>query len=377
MACRVFVDAPLYRSQTRGGVNRFVSEITGALTESDGFETVFYSRDINGILANHLLRRPYFRGWGYLPLLDRLVTSVALLRWQPDLYFNTYYAWQPYARIPTVCAVYDLIHERFPEQFAIAPRFLVRKEQVFRQADRLLCDSEATSNDLLEFYPFVDPSSVHVIHLGVDTAFFRPVGSEIARNTLRAKIGDGKYWLFVGRREFPYKNFEGLLQGFALSQSVSTHRLVVIGGQSDRSAAERKLLGGLGLADSVVLLGRVSDEVLRAAYVGAEALVYPSLYEGFGLPLLEAMACGTLVLSSGAASLPEVGGDVSLYFEPRVPMELATMLDRAATMGASERAWRIQRGLERARHFSWQRCAGRVVDLFSAIVPDGNRSRRS
>jgi glycosyltransferase involved in cell wall biosynthesis len=375
MTCRVFIDAPMYREPTHGGVNRFVAEMCAALTKADGFETFVRAPNIRQIQADHVLRRLSFRGRGYLPWLDRLATLIAVRRYHVDLYVNTYYAWQPQLAVPRVCVVYDMIYEKLHERFAGSGQVIARKRQSIMGADRVLCDSEVTRSDLLFFYPSVAQASVEVVPFGVDTVFFSPITDKTSLEAFRAKTNGMPYWLFVGRREFRYKNFATLMHGFRQSRSFSTHKLVVIGGSAEVTASERAVLDRLQLSESVLFLGHVPDALLRAAYAAADALVYPSMYEGFGLPLLEAMACGTLVLSSNAASLPEVGGDVALYFPPTDAQALAEGLDHIAAMTATERDERVQAGLDRASEFSWSRCTNQVIDVLSRVIQERRRPR--
>jgi len=375
MACRVLIDAPLYRGPTRGGVNRFVAEVAAALTMAADFDTVVRAPNVGQIRADVVRRRLSFRGRGYLPWLDRLATLIAVRRHRVDLYLNTYYAWQPRLPVPSVCVVYDLIYEKFHEQFPNSGQLIARKQQCIKRADYILCDSQATKRDLLFLYPSVAESAVETVHFGVDNSFFRPDTDPANLSALRSKVSDSPFWLFVGRHEFSYKNFATLMRAFRRSSSFDTHRLVVIGGSADVTVAERATLESLQLKESVLFLGHVPDALLKAAYSAADALIYPSLYEGFGLPLLEAMACGTLVLSSNAASLPEVGGEVPLYFEPTDVEALAKALDRVAAMPREEREARLQAGLDRAHGFSWARCTDQVTGVLSRVVREWQQSR--
>lgn len=368
MLRRVLIDAPLYRSRTRSGVNRFVAEVCDALAASDAYTTYVQAPVVDGLSGDVVRRRLAFRGLSYVPTLDRLVTSMALAGWRADLYFDTYYAWQPFGQTPIISVVYDMIYEKFPQEFSRAGRFIQRKRQCIEGSDHLLCDSAATRDDLLRYYGRLDPQRVHVVHFGVDTDFFRPAPPGGVPTGGVPDTGGQPYWLYIGSRQLPYKNFRRLLEGFASSGTASSHRLLALGGEAGPSAEEAALLHDLGLKDVVSFGGRVSDLQLREAYDAAAALVYPSRYEGFGLPLLEAMACGTLVVSSDAGSLPEVGGEVPFYFAPQSAQSLALTLERVAALSADERRARAQRGMQRASQFTWQRCCSQILTLFDEIL---------
>ncbi|NJN82613.1 MAG: glycosyltransferase family 4 protein [Caldilineaceae bacterium] len=183
------------------------------------------------------------------------------------------------------------------------------------------------------------------------------------------------YFLYVGHRT-PYKNFIRLLDAFGQAKLGHRFDLVAISPSgASFTAEEERSIARHGIAQSVRLRFSPSDDELRATYARAFAFVYPSLYEGFGLPILEAFASGVLVCASNTASMPELGGEAALYFEPEVVDSIAATLIQAASLDEDERHARIRAGIERARFFTWERCVIRTMDILRELACE-QRPRR-
>jgi glycosyltransferase involved in cell wall biosynthesis len=303
-----------------------------------------------------------FPGSRWLGVHDRWAARVAR-QVGAGLFYSPYYG-RAQPGIPEVFTVYDMIHELFPQHFPpSAPAYrglIAEKTACFARAAALIAISERTRQDVLELHPGLDPARITVAPLGVDDVFFEG-------EPARAPAGR-PYILFVGQRK-GYKNFARLAEGFALSGLGAHMELRVLSpearpftpGESDR-------LRELGLHGSVVLSPELTDAALREAYAGAVALAYPSEYEGFGLPVLEAMAAGTLVAASQAGSLPEVGGRAASYFDPRRPESIAQTLREVAGLARDERAARVRLGQAHARAFSWARCQQHTMAVFRSVL---------
>jgi glycosyltransferase involved in cell wall biosynthesis len=180
------------------------------------------------------------------------------------------------------------------------------------------------------------------------------------------RVIDGPYVLFVGIRP-AYKNFDLLLKAFAsLPEIRSSHQLVLFGGQPLRDV-EVELIRSLGLSDRVKWLGSGDDAMLANLYTHAAVYAYPSLYEGFGMPLLEAFTYRCPVVASSASSLPEVGGDAALYFDPTSVDDLAEKISRILS-DESLRQKLIAAGIERLNLFSWDRCARETADFYRRLL---------
>lgn len=214
----------------------------------------------------------------------------------------------------------------------------------------------------------VAPAKVTVIPLGVDERF-HSVERELASEQVRAALGVCRpYVLYVGNLK-PHKNVVSLLRAFALlgKRRALDLELVILG--DDRVWKETLLgeCGRLGIGENVLFVPQVSDELLPCVYGAAELLVQPSWVEGFGLPVLEAMACGTPVASSRAGSLPEVAGDAAEFFDPASVEDLAGVIERV--LGSAElQASMRRKGLDRAGRFSWEDCARRHCEIYHELL---------
>jgi glycosyltransferase involved in cell wall biosynthesis len=264
-----------------------------------------------------------------------------------------------------VITVHDLAFLRFPWTVTgESRRYYGGIFRAVREADAVIAVSHATARDLVELADAA-PEKTHVIHEGVDDGL-APMDPDEARHGVAQRFGvEGRYALFVGTLE-PRKNVPTLLRAFAQLHRDFPVRLVLAGARGWLSEDIFRTLRDLALADGVAFLGPVPPEELRPLYCGAEVLVLPSLYEGFGLPPLEAMACGTPVVVSAAGALPEVVGDAGLVVNPEDPDDLAAALGWVLGNPAFQ-AELARRGLRRAEEFSWERAARETLAIYERV----------
>jgi glycosyltransferase involved in cell wall biosynthesis len=268
-----------------------------------------------------------------------------------------------FAKRPTVVTVHDLAFRLYPEQYpGLKRRYLdALTRRSVEQADQVIAVSENTRADLLRFYR-VNPERVRVIPNGVDP-LLRPVDDAevLARFRARHQLPD-EFILALSTLQ-PRKNLIALFRAWARLDASTRLPLVVAGARGWKVDPIFEEVRALGIADQVRFTGYAAGDELALWYSAATLFVYPSLYEGFGLPLLEAMACGTPVVSSNASSLPEVAGDAALLIDPRDVDGLATAIDRLAH-DPMLRTDLAKRGIERARQFSWMRTARETVEVY-------------
>jgi glycosyltransferase involved in cell wall biosynthesis len=279
---------------------------------------------------------------------------------RPDLVHETYYAEQALcrARVPHVLTVYDMIEERFPESFPVGYSLTHRKRCAAKRADHIFCISENTRRDLLEMYKFPE-DRVSVTYLGYDA---------LVQTSLRAQdlVGTSPFVLFVAGRH-GYKNFEGLIRAYAASAWLQSGFRIVCFGGGMFSAEERTLMAGLGLTGTQVEQISGGDDRLAALYQGAAALVYPSRYEGFGIPPLEAMSLDCPVICSNTSSIPEVVGQAGEYFDP-VDIDSIRFSMERVLQSTERRRELVSLGRVRSELFTWERCAQQTADIYRRLV---------
>jgi glycosyltransferase involved in cell wall biosynthesis len=271
----------------------------------------------------------------------------------------------------TISTIHDMAPFVHPETHVRLTNFLFKQymPRTLRFVDRVVTVSESSRRDIEQFYGLAGDRVVR-ISCGVGRRFRPQPTSEIQR--VIDKYGlPARYVLTVGALN-PRKNIESALAAFArLRSSGIEHKLVLVGPKSWKSQGIFEQITTLGIEDAVQFTGFVDDEDLPAVYSGAACFVYPSLYEGFGLPPLEAMACGTPVVASGVSSIPEVTGNAALLVAPRDVEGLATAIRQVLT--DSERAEQHRRaGLARATCFSWDRAASDHADLYRELAANRN-----
>jgi glycosyltransferase involved in cell wall biosynthesis len=288
-----------------------------------------------------------------LPLLHPLepiwLTSV-LAKQRPRAYFSPGFNPPLRSPVPFVFTLFDLIHLRFTEESGAAKRAYYRivVRPAVRRARCVLTASDFSKSEIVD-WAGVPESDVAVVGCGVG-AEFRCDGQPYSPGY--------RYLLYVGNRR-PHKNVPRLLRAFGRADLEDDVRLL-FSGDADRATVE--LAGNLGLSRRITFSGPIADSDLPSVYRGAVALVLPSLYEGFGLPALEAMASGVPVVASGMTSLPEVVGDAAIMVDPHDVDEIANAITRVVE-DDSLRARCREKGLERAKAFTWERTANRVSQI--------------
>lgn len=308
------------------------------------------------VLASQLARRPFYE--------KRLPSG--------QLYHATEHL-LPYLCRPTVLTVHDLIFERYPQHHKLTNRlFLTVGMRLFvRAADRIIAVSQQTKNDLIELYGVL-AAKITVIYQGIDPTF-QPAPPALVqqaqeRYTLRDQQGALRpYLLMVGTLE-PRKNHLTAMRALArLKAAGLPHCLVIAGGKGWLFEPIQAQVDALGLHGDVHFTGYVPAADLPALYSGAAVVLQPTLYEGFGFPVLEAMACGTPVICSNSSSLPEAAGDAALLVPPTDEEALAAAVQRL--IAAPDLADRLRiRGINRAATFRWARCAQETVEVYRQVV---------
>lgn len=308
-------------------------------------------------LASQLLRMPMLRR-----TVGHTGSSPASSMLHPMLYHATEHL-LPRVALPTVLTVHDLIFERYPQHHTRRNRLFLKlaMPRFVRAADAIIAVSGQTREDLVSLYG-TPREKIYVIHEGIDPDFAPASAAEVAR--IRAAYSpDRPYLLMVGTLE-PRKNHVAALRALArLRAAGRPHRLLIAGGEGWLFEPIRREVEALGLAGDVHFAGYVPGADLAGLYSAADCLLLPSLYEGFGFTVLEAMACGAPVVCSNVSSLPEIAGDAALTVAPTDDEALAASVSRVLDDPDLARSLR-ERGLRRAAGFRWERCAAETVAVY-------------
>ena len=380
LADDVGIFAPLYR-------NQYLRELPNRLVH--GYSVNDYPAKTAGLLvkANGWLAKPQIKGW------------------KPDLVHETYFSQNSSA--PKACPVVLTVFDMIPELEAIASQeklgttidqtaeLASAKRVAVQRADHIICISEHTRGDLLKLYQ-VSEKKVSVVYLGCEAANEQ---SAAANSTINARsdiksteaisidtstntstkhdtsrsIQSRPYLLYVGLRE-GYKNFEQLLRAIAQAPALLAEFEVLAFGGGALTTAEQQIISTLGFKPTQVRQQEGNDTALNEAYQNAAAFVYPSAYEGFGLPPLEAMARNCPVISSNTSSMPEVIGSAGEYFDPQSIDSISHAIE-AVVFSKDRTQELIKLGRERVKRFTWQSCAQETRAIYQAVLNASSSTR--
>jgi glycosyltransferase involved in cell wall biosynthesis len=370
---KVIVDGVVYQWGIQGGIMRLFNEILPRMCEIDKslhIELLTAGKMRQSLPSHSRIFyysmphiEPYMRPrsvWRpFVPTAERLVRRLWVGRGEGQIWHSTYYTqpgrWDGFQ----VVTVVDMIHERFADLFyePVWDHFREQKRRCVQKSDATICISEATRQDLLHFYG-VKSDSIYVIPLACSNVFRQ---LELCDDRLDI-VTKRPFLLFIGGR-YPYKNFDGLIQAYSVWAHREEVALVVVGSPW---SVEKKRLAELGIRDRVHLITDADDETLCHLYNQAAAFVYPSLYEGFGIPLLEAMACGCPVIASRIPSTIEVAGGCPIYFEPTELDSLVNAFDVSLSEGRDSE--RVRAGIERVKRYSWDKVAAQTLEVYRTLL---------
>lgn len=354
----------IFSIQRHGGISRYYVELARELHQCTKDPQNLQIKVVAPLFVNAYLPKlpaslvigkqisPFKRGHRVLAAVNQSI-SIPYLATKTGIYHETYYnsfsaLWAaPLSSFVKVTTVHDCIHEIFPKEFSWRDQTSKLKKATLEKADLIFCVSNATKNDLLRLFD-VDPKKIRVTHLGAPLVHTKAsLPNEENRPTR-------PYFLFVGRRGI-YKNGNRLIHGFANSLARREDFLLVFFGGEPVSNEERNLIFSEGLEKQIIFI-QGDDDALAKYYQNAAAFVFPSLYEGFGLPILEAMSAGCPVICSNTSSFPEVARDAALYFDPTEVESITFALDKLL-QDSYLRNDLIKKGFENIRNFSWAKCA--------------------
>ena len=364
----VVFDPQVFSFQEHGGISRYYCELLKQFSMMDGIDPSLiieysnsqYLPELDFIHVRHFFPSHRFKGRNeIIKLLNRMyVKRNFRVTSRPDVFHPTYY--DPYfidllGDIPFILTIYDMSHELYPRLFSRFDFTAENKKKVSAKANRIIAISEHTKKDIVSLLN-IPASKIDVIPLATTIS---PTSMGNAAIPL-----PNNYILYVGKRN-TYKNFSFLLEAIkALSQLNITSSLICAGG-GKFTTQERKDIHRLQLSDKIIQMD-IRDNLLAYLYSKAQAFVFPSLYEGFGIPILEAFVCGCPVLLSNRSSFPEVGGDAARYFDPESIPSLVERLAEVVEDKALAEDMRTK-GFNRSKLFSWENTALKTIETYKKV----------
>ncbi len=365
---KILYDGFTYRMQSRGGINRVFNEILSRLSGEQRGQLLLTGYSPHGNLYTPgsnlevtVSRR--IRPHRLFGILEQYQFMKSIERFKPDILHPTYYGtlyknlWNRKEKI--VLTVHDMVHEIYPELLDPEGEYRKEKKQAIEKADHFITVSKNTKADLQEYYD-IPEDQISVVYNGAPDPV-RPESKPEGEIT-----SPKRYFMYVGSRAV-YKNFTFLLQAFSKIQGSTEGdlKLKVIG--PEPNAEEQRTINDLKLHECIEFDSQAKDSDLSEYYSHAIALIYPSLYEGFGIPPLEAMAHDTPVICSETSSLPEVVGDAAVLIDPHSLDSLVEGM-RALAHDNVDRKELIKRGREQLKHFSWDKTYQETIEVYRKLL---------
>jgi len=371
---KILYDYTVFQFQRYGGISRYFYElITRLSTKEDVDISLFHGFHINEYaLSDH--KQNFDSYWGYkwkykkpaakymaliLAIPNKILFDNYMRSSDVNIYHPTYYmiGLKQNRKAPIVITVYDMIHELYPDQF-MDSRFVIKaKKRAISIANVIIAISENTKKDLIKIYD-VPKTKIKVIYLASSLQSSNPIGIDELKKVYGLKR---PYILYVGDRR-TYKNFEVLLNSYITHFSYRFD-LVCFGGRKFKTDELKNINNRI--KNSIIQLNG-SDDLLASLYKHAFCFVFPSLYEGFGIPPLEAMSMGCPVIASNASSIPEVVDNAAILFDPHLKDELIDAIE--SLYDESKRNDLIKRGFEQEKKFSWDKMASETLDIYKSIL---------
>jgi glycosyltransferase involved in cell wall biosynthesis len=361
---KVLFDHQIFTEQKYGGISRYFANLDEGINAQAGMESklgLLFSN--NAYIKNSRLPAGFLNS-----LIKKKSRRIKYNKWYCRYLFNqnnfdvfhpTYY--NPYflksLKKPFVLTVHDMIYELFPEYFTDAEAICMQKRQVIERADHIIAISECTKKDILKFYDIPD-DRISVIHHG-----FKMQTRNEAKNDV---VVEGNYILFVGDRG-GYKNFELFIKAAAPLILKHSIKLICTGG-GIFNGEELKILSELKVLNNIQQLN-ATDMQLSNLYRNALAFVFPSLYEGFGLPVLEAFFNRCPVILSNASSLPEVAGEAAQYFDPNAERSISNAIEQVVTDVNKQNELKAK-GEERLKQFNFENCLQKTLQVYKLLSED-------
>lgn len=364
---KIAFDYQAFSMQRYGGISRYFHHLSNGLRLRGNdikiyggfYLNEYISWQPNSAVKGIKLKRFPPKTGKIFKLINHCIDQAYVLKDKPDVFHETYYSCLPGFDFKSlrVVTAYDMIHELYSHQFPSADQTTKKKKIAFERADKIICISNNTKHDLLRNFK-ISESKVSVVHLGVNLDQFKlPQKSNLLDLT--------DYILFVGSRD-GYKNFELFLKSCSESLIIKNQIKIVAFGGGTFTNKELELIKSLGFQQNFVqnILG--DDNTLASLYRNAICFIYPSKYEGFGIPPLEAMAAECPVVASNTSSIPEVVNNAGVYFNPYSIDDMRTAIE-SVLENEKLRLNLIELGLKNIRNFTWEECSQKTEQVYQNL----------
>lgn len=370
---KVFIDHQIYTMQNYGGISRVFTELYKEFEKSGDVEPILpillsdneYIGEIKKVWSIFPKNKSFFKRSIYY-IVNRIYSTIILIKGDFDIFQPTYY--DSYFLLflrkkPFVLLLHDMTHEVFPETVSRKDKTIGWKRKLVYRADKIIAISENTKRDIIKFYG-IEEEKIEIVSWSTSI--------KLPQKELNIELPN-KYILFVGNRD-TYKNFELFAKAISPLLNKKKELHLVCAGSKDFSEKETELFEQSGIEDKVRHIKFNNDEELAQIYNKAICFVFPSLYEGFGIPVLEAFACECPAVISKSSSLPEVGGDAVEYFNPESPQSIEEAIVKVLESDEL-RTQLIHRGKNRLKIFNWEYAAKRFLDIYYETLKQKRQDR--
>lgn len=362
---KILYDYEIFLIQKYGGATRYFYEIISRLLEKEELGVILYMGYHINKYELEKFKDKYLKFSGkrikHVPKTKRLSTKIQRPFFESfrkktvyDIFHRTYFAnYQKKKGTKDIITVHDFTHEKFSGVFSRLDKTISAKKQAIENADGIICISNSTKSDLMNLYKIPEEKIKVIYH-----------GNSLNYNVIEEPIFKTPYLLYVGDRR-AYKNFHTVLLAFKNSDFIRNNFSLLCFGGGGFKDTEKSLITEYGLKEKIFQT-EGTDKELSNAYKHASAFIYPSLYEGFGIPLLEAMHYGCPVIASDTSCFPEIAGNAALYFNPDNTEDLIIKTEKVINDNEMRNGL-IKHGYEREKLFGWEKCANETLDFYKHI----------
>jgi len=360
---KILFDYSIFFHQKYGGISRYFLNLQEQFLKNNNEIKVFAPIHQNILLKKNVIKNPFNLYLDKYPLYTRSIlkkfnhyaSKMFYNFYKPEIIHNTFFEKNITNKFKKVITVHDLIHEIYYDDYDNKKDYRP-KQEALANVDQIICVSNKTKEDLIDIYK-IDEKKINVIYHGVQK-FHR---------IQEPNLGSNKpFLLYVGSRS-KYKNFNNLVKAFSLSNKLQNDFDIICCGGGKFSELEKKNILNHKIHFSKIKQIDVNDDQLHYFYKNASTLIYPSLYEGFGMPTLEAMSLGCPVISSNHSAIIEAVGDAAKLFNPNEPEEITSCIEEIVYSKESTKDF-IQKGFDRSKFFTWRKCAEETMNIYKKLL---------